>query len=248
MTYETLTVRREAPACFVTLTRPGIDQQMVRDLQDVLRDCEETAQIVVLEGSTEVFCSGADFTAYVSGEGERAADPRALYDLWLRLARGPFVSIAHVRGKASAGGIGFVAACDIALADATAEFSLPELLFGLFPACVLPFLIRRIGFQKAHYLTITTMPVSVDQALAWGLVDAYDRDSAMLLRRHLMRLRHLSKAGVRRYKRYRETLDPMLDCAREGAVAANLEIFADPDNRAALGRFALAGLFPWEDI
>jgi len=62
--------------------------------------------------------------------------------LWLRLATVRTVTISHVRGKANAGGIGFVAASDIVLADETAQFSLSELLFGLYPACVLPFLIR----------------------------------------------------------------------------------------------------------
>nr|WP_269820011.1 enoyl-CoA hydratase-related protein [Bacillus velezensis] len=42
-------------------------------------------------------------------------------------------------GVANAGGIGFVAASDIVIADDTAVFSLSELLFGLFPAMVLPF-------------------------------------------------------------------------------------------------------------
>lgn len=95
-----------------------------------------------------------------------------MYDLWLRLATGPYVTISHVRGKANAGGLGFVAASDIVLANETAQFSLSELLFGLYPACVLLFLIRRIGFQRAHYFTLMTQPISAKQACEWGLVDA----------------------------------------------------------------------------
>jgi len=120
----------------------------------------------------------------------------------LRLATGPYVTIAHVRGTANAGGVGFVAASDIVLADETAQFSLSELLFGLYPACVMPFLIRRIGFQKANYFTMMTKPISAMLACEWGLVDAVEPVSEVLLRRHLQRLRRLSKTAIRRYKTY----------------------------------------------
>src|SRR5262249_17859419 len=148
---------------------------------------------------------GADFNALAKQpeHARRGADaPRALYDLWLRMATGPYVTVAHVRGKANAGGVGFAAACDIVLADDTAQFSLSELLFGLSPACVLPSLIRRIGCQKAHYLTLLTQPIGAAQALQWGLADAVEAESDALLRRHLSRLRRLSKQAVRRYKSY----------------------------------------------
>ena len=36
---------------------------------------------------------------------------------------------------------------------------------------VLPFLIRRIGRQHAHYLTCTTQPIGAQRAEQWGLVD-----------------------------------------------------------------------------
>src|SRR6185503_19576776 len=122
-----------------------------------------------------------------------------MYDLWLRMATGPYVTIAHVRGTANAGGVGFVAASDIVLADETAQFSLSEMLFGLMPACVMPFLIRRIGFQRAHYMTLMTQPISVNQAYGWNLVDAHEKLSDALLKRHLMRLKCLSKNSIVRY-------------------------------------------------
>jgi polyketide biosynthesis enoyl-CoA hydratase PksH len=169
-----------------------------------------------------------------------------LYDLWTDLATGPYVTIAHVRGKANAGGIGFVAACDIVLADERAVFSLSELLFGLFPACVLPFLIRRIGVQKAHYMTLMTVPIPVQEAHRWGLVDAYAADSADLLRRHLLRLRRLSKSAIQRYKQYLSALDTFLAASRMPAVAGNREVFSDPENLEKIARFVATGQFPWE--
>ena len=146
-----------------------------------------------------------------------------------------------VRGKANAGGVGFVVASDIVLADQTAQFSLSELLFGLFPALVLPFLIRRIGFQKAHCLTLMIQPISVEQAYAWGLVDACDVQSESLLRKHLLRLRRLSKMGIIRYKRYMSRLYDWLLQSKSLAVAANREVFSDPRNLEWIFRYAETG-------
>jgi polyketide biosynthesis enoyl-CoA hydratase PksH len=216
----------------------------------VLEQCEEAIKVVVLEGTPEVFCFGADFQGIHDTAASGLAtenNPEPLYNLWLKLATGPYITIAHVRGKANAGGIGFVAASDIVLADQTAVFSLSELLFGLFPACVLPFLIRRVGFQKAHYLTVMTQPITVQQAHTWGLVDAYEAQSESLLRKHLLRLRRLSKTGILRYKQYMHQLNDVLLQSKPLALAANREIFSDPQNLEKIFRFVEQGLFPWEN-
>ncbi|MCG8615751.1 MAG: enoyl-CoA hydratase/isomerase [Desulfobacterales bacterium] len=252
MGYETINVRYDGTVCFLRLNRPAaenaINALMVEECRQVLRTCEEEATVVVLEGLPDVFCTGADFSevmAHVNG-GKAAPDPEPLYDLWLQLATGPYVTIAHVRGKVNAGGVGFVAACDIALADETVRVSLSEMLFGLFPACVLPFLIRRTGYQKAHYLTLTTAPVAVEKALDWGLIDACEPNSDALVRKHLLRLRRLSKAGITRYKRYMNGLSGLPLQMKPEAVAANKEIFADPDILGDIVRYRTEGKFPWE--
>jgi len=250
MGYETIKVDFQDTVCYLQIDRPEanntINGRLVAECNDVLSACEESATVVVLSGTPEVFCFGADFKAIAGRTEEQGDGPEPLYDLWMRLATGPYVTISHVRGKANAGGIGFVAASDIVLADETAQFSLSELLFGLFPAVVLPFLIRRIGFQKAHYLTLMTQPIAAKQALEWGLVDALEPQSEGLLRRHLQRLRRLSKPAIRRYKSYMSRISGPLQELKAPAVAANREIFSDADNLSAITRYVEHGLFPWE--
>lgn len=253
MTYETIDVKFQESCCFLRFDRAEanntINAQFIAECNDVLSACEESATIVVLSGSPEVFCLGADFNA-IAGASKQTHDqehsPGPLYDLWLRLATGPFVTISHVRGKANAGGLGFVAASDIVLADESAQLSLSELLFGLYPACVLPFLIRRIGFQKSHYLTLMTQPLSAKQACEWGLVDAYEPLSEALLRRHLGRLRRLPKIAIRQYKNYMTRINAPLHSLKLSAVAANREMFSDAGNLEGITRFVQQGLFPWE--
>jgi len=253
VTYETIKVQFQESICFLQIDRPEanntINGQLVAECNDVLSVCEESATVVVLSGSPDVFCYGADFKTIANPlkkTHERDDGPGPMYDLWLRLATGPYVTISHVRGKANAGGVGFVAASDIVLADESAQFGLSELLFGLYPACVLPFLIRRVGFQKAHYLTLMTQPISAKQACEWGLVDACDHLSEALLRRHLQRLRRLSKIAIRRYKTYMSRVGAPLQNLKSPAVAANLEIFSDADNLQAITRYVEKGVFPWE--
>jgi len=254
MSYQTIRVRFQEPVCFIKFHRPlannTINDKMIEECHQVLEKCEESITIVVLEGLPEVFCFGADFQGMhdkiASGQrSEQSQEP--LYELWLKLATGPYITISHVRGKANAGGMGFVAASDIVLADQTAQFSLSELLFGLFPACVQPFLIRRIGFQKAHYMTLMTQPISVQEAHTWGLVDAYDVESESLLRKHLLRLRRLSKKGILRYKRYVSELYDLLLQSKSLALAANKEVFSDSSNLEGIFRYIEKGQFPWTD-
>jgi len=254
VSYQSISVRFADATCFVNLvgaeSKGVITPRLVTELLEVLDRCERSASIIVLSGSPEVFCNGADFgqlsqpTALCDTAGDTG--PERLYEVWARLAGGPYVTIAQVRGKANAGGIGFVAACDIVLAEDTAVFSLSELLFGLFPACVLPFLWRRVGFQRAHYMTLTTQVVPAAQAQQWGLVDATAANSDLLVQRHLSRLRPLTKAAVHRYKTYAMRLRGDLQECRAAAIAANHEVFNDPENLRGIRKYVEHGVFPWE--
>lgn len=251
--YDTVRVRMEDSICHLQLYRPEYNNTINRVLVD---DCTEAiamhaaqCTVLVLHGLPEVFCFGADFQEIrhgLSSSTEVSPQPDRMYDLWLQLTQGPFVSVAAVSGKVNAGGVGFVAACDIVLADETAIFSLSELLFGLFPACVLPFLMRRIGPTKAHYLTLTTQPLTARDAQSWGLIDRCEPALEALLHRHLLRLRRLSRPAVARYKSYMSSLDDTLTTARTTALKANLAVFKDRDNLAAITRYVDTGKFPWE--
>lgn len=250
--FEAIRVRGAGPVCRVQFHRPEsnntINDAMIRECHEVLRGCERDGTgVVVFEGLPEVFCFGADFTAYSEGERQGAYDPSPLFDLWLRMASGPYITVSHVRGKANAGGVGFVAASDVVIADPTATFSLSELLFGLYPAMVLPFLVRRIGYQRANYMTLMTKAINAPQAADWGLADAVAERSGALVSQHLSRLSKLPTDGIARYKRFMNAQIEPVERHRAGAVAANREIFADDRNLDRIARFVEHGIYPWEN-
>jgi polyketide biosynthesis enoyl-CoA hydratase PksH len=255
MKYETLKIRKDNLSCYIQFYRPGannsINDRLSAEFEHTLAMCKaEDVKIIVLEGLPDVFLFGADFKELhdklASGRFEDI-DPEPGYELLKTLATGPFITVSHVRGRVNAGGIGFVAASDIVVADRTAVFSLSEMLFGLLPAIVMPFLIRRVGFQRAKYLTLMTKPVSVDEAHAWGLVDAVDHDSESLLRKHLLRLTRLPPTGVKRYKAYIGKLEPLIYKAKPFAMEAFREVFSDPINLEAISRFVESGFVPHKD-
>lgn len=258
LTYQTINAQFHGSTCRIRLCQPdsenAITNRLVSELADVLAICENTTRqksqavsVVVIEGLPDVFCTGADFRQ-ISEQNDDVGmvDAERLYQLWMQLASGPFVTIAHVRGRVRAGGVGFVAACDIVLADESATFALSELMFGLFPACVLPFLIRRVGVQKSHYMTLTTMPISVQEAHASGLVDAYSEESESLLRKHLIRLSRLSNSAIFEYKEYMHQLSDILLRSRSLAVATNHRLFSSQENLDRIRRYVNEGKFPWE--
>jgi len=253
LTFQTLIVERLNEVCTVTLNRPDsnncINNVLIAELNSVLDECYESVRIVVLQGSEEYFCFGADFKEIQHGvEHDKSCvvNPEPLYDLWVKLCCGPFISIAHVRGKVNAGGIGFVASCDIVISDEKAVFSLSEMLFDLVPACVMPFLVRRIGISKSNRMTLMTLPIDSATALNWGLVDAVGSNSIELLRRHMLRLRRLSKQGITSYKSYVNGMDPTVSDLKQKAIDKNIEVFTNPRNIQNITRYVANGQFPWD--
>lgn len=251
---QTLKVRLEGTVCFIQIYRPEanntINRQLILEFTEVLKMCEQQASVVVVEGLPEVFCFGADFDALSnsvsSGEVEDSVVGE-LYDIWFKLATGPYVSVAHVRGQVNAGGVGFVASCDMVIADHSVVFSLSELLFGLYPACVIPFLARRIGMQKANYFTVSTQTINLEQAHQWGLVDLPAADSAVMLNRQLLRLRRLRKASIAHYKNYIRGLDDSLQSSRASALHNNEQMHLIPGVVEGIVRYVQTKQFPWEN-
>ena len=101
-----------------------------------------------------------------------------------------------------AGGMGLVAASDLVFAHSNATFSLSEVLWGLLPAMVMPFLIRRVGYQNAYRLTLTASTINADEARAMYLADEVGEDIESRLQAMTRRLGRVQVETVKDLKNY----------------------------------------------
>jgi 3-carboxymethyl-3-hydroxy-acyl-[acp] dehydratase len=203
------------------------------------------SRALVLTGTGGRFCSGMDLTdAAEDAHAEHGSG--AFYDLLTRFATCRVAVVSIVDGAAHGGGVGLVAASDLVIAGARARFSLPEALWGLLPCAVLPFLIRRTGFQPAYAMALRTQPITATQALGYRLVDEVAEDPVAAQRVLLARLARLPAAAVPDLKRYAAELSPVPTGAKMAAVREFTRLSASPPVRHALSRYASDGLFPWE--
>jgi methylglutaconyl-CoA hydratase len=164
----------------VMLNRPDVhnafDPEMVDALTATLRKLESTPSVraIVLTGSGKNFCAGADidhmkrsarFSREQNLENARAT---ALMLHTLHTLEKP--TIACVRGAARGGGVGLVAACDIAIAERGATFRLSEVKLGIIPAMISPYVIAAMGPHHAHRYMLSGEELDSAEAFRTGLV------------------------------------------------------------------------------
>jgi methylglutaconyl-CoA hydratase len=137
---------------------------------------DDGVRAVVLAARGPAFCAGADLDWMRRMAGysfdENRADARALADMLRTIHECPKPTIARVHGDAYAGGMGLVAACDIAVAASTANFCLSETRLGLIPATISPYVIRAMGEQAARRYALTAERFDAAEALRLGFVHA----------------------------------------------------------------------------
>ena len=131
-------------------------------------------RVVVLSGDGPSFCAGADVTWMRKAGGYSREENEADAERMARMLRAidacpkPVVALAH--GAAIGGGVGLVAAADIAIAAEGTVFSLAEVKLGILPAVISPYVLRAIGPRSARDLFLTGDRFDAREAHRIGLV------------------------------------------------------------------------------
>jgi len=177
-----LTVVQSGGVARVTLDRPQIrnafDDALISALTTALRglDADESVRAVVLAGNGPAFCAGADLNwmKRMAGYGyeQNLADAQALAAMLRTLDRMAKPTVARVQGAAFAGGVGLVAACDIAIGVPEAKFCLSEAKLGLSPATISPYVVRAMGERMARRYFLTAEVFDAAEACRIGLLSA----------------------------------------------------------------------------
>lgn len=174
-------VRIDASVATVVLSRPddgnAFTRSMLAELREALEDLhrEKRVRAIVLTGAGDAFCVGRDPRENAASDdeaadlvrwGEQADEYRELLVAMLEL---PKPLIAAVNGPATAGGAGFVLACDVAVACEAAEFGFPEPRRGVVAGVAAPLLAFRVGAGLAARLLVTAAPIPAAEAHRTGI-------------------------------------------------------------------------------
>ncbi len=187
--YSTLLINYNGSRATVTFNRPDVhnafNSNMIDELATAFREIEGNKQIrlVILTGAGKSFCAGADLNwmrAVKDAPYEvNLAESNRLADLFWQMYSFPLPIIARVNGAAIGGGTGFVAVCDIAIAARSSKYSFSEVKIGVVPACIGPYVIRKLGEGRARELFITGERMGADRAHEVGLVNAVVDDDLL---------------------------------------------------------------------
>jgi polyketide biosynthesis enoyl-CoA hydratase PksH len=254
MNYETIIINKTEFGQEIILNRPerknSINSKMAEEISNALKRAEEKGiSVVVLKGQEGFFCTGMDFEAFTNSDPNNSESFSPDYMELLRyISLFPGIVISLVDGEVMAGGVGLVAASDLVIATQKARFSLSEALWGLLPAMVTPYLIRRIGFQNAYRMTLTTMPVSAARAYEINLADEFtesEKEANETLKRIWLRVGKLSTNTIKEMKEYFRKMWIITEETEETAKAEIIKLTGMPQVRENIENFVKYGKFPW---
>jgi methylglutaconyl-CoA hydratase len=173
-------VRHDAGVRTLTLDSPAnrnaLSTRLLDQLAGALHDAttDRDVRVVVLTGAGTVFCSGADLSERGSGA------PNRMPEILTGMVGSPVPVIARVNGHARAGGLGLIAAADLAVAPAAATFAFTEVRVGVAPAMILVPALRVVEPRFLARAVLTGEPFGAAEAQGAGLLSAIVEDEHAL--------------------------------------------------------------------
>nr|AIR74915.1 enoyl-CoA hydratase/isomerase-like protein [Chondromyces crocatus] len=245
---------REGSVTRVTLTHPSTGnaldcaalEQLVGALRAAVSDAACRALVVSSVGPR--FCSGADVFTQADDAPEREASMRAFVECMTLLCASSMPTIACVEGDALGGGVGLAAACDIVLASEEVTFTLSEVIFGMIPALITPFLLRRLTLGRLRYMMVSSRAIPAREAREAGLVDEVVPGGEMeaTLARQLGRIGRSSPPAIATGKAYLDGFGPGgLEARTSAAMALQQEWLKRPEVMEGIQMFADGFSPPW---
>jgi len=166
----------------VTLNRPEVrnafNDEVIAELTAAFTQLGQDSQVraIVLAAEGPAFCAGADLNWMRRmadySHAENLADAAQLAEMLRVIYTCPKPTVARIQGDVYAGGMGLVAACDMAVSVDSANYCLSEVKLGLYPATISPYVIRAMGARAAHRYFLTAERFDTAEALRIGFVHA----------------------------------------------------------------------------
>ncbi|MHC4597390.1 MAG: enoyl-CoA hydratase-related protein [Planctomycetota bacterium] len=243
-------IKSEPPYAWVTINRPEVrnafDGDTLSEFARAFRafPAGEPVRVVFLAGAGGFFSAGADLK-WMKGDGaggeeafRRSSD--VLADALQAIAECPLPTVALVEKGAMGGAVGFVAACDFALAEEGARFRTSEVRLGLAPAVVGPYLLRRLGDRAVRDLFLRGEFLDAEGAKRLGLVQRVVPAGELFTAckayvRPLLQGGPQALAAVKEMLRLLPALSP--EGAREYTAALIAKLRAGPEGQEGMAAF-----------
>ena len=219
--------------------RNALSGRLVGQLLDALEGAaaDRAINAIVITGNGPVFCSGADLSDPPSNEsGNRFSYP----DVLQAIIACPKPVVAKVNGHARAGGLGLIAACDIAVAPDDATFAFTEVRLGLVPAIIAVACRRVMDARSLARLSLVGEAFDAAEAVTSGLLtrcvarDSFDENVAALL----AEIHRTEPNAVATTKRLLDDLASMsLPDGFAHAAAISTSAFDSPEGREGIAAF-----------
>jgi methylglutaconyl-CoA hydratase len=178
MQYQMLTVEKRSVFLWCGLNRPDVrnafNPEMIAELASLPALLDPFIRAVVLYGEGPVFSAGGDLNWMRQSldltHSQNFEDAMALAGMLKTLNTLPVPLVGMIHGAAMGGGLGLVSVCDYAIAQFDTQFSFSEARLGIIPACIAPFVLRKIGPGHARALFATAERFSAQKAYDIGLI------------------------------------------------------------------------------
>jgi methylglutaconyl-CoA hydratase len=180
MNWQSIDITMHERVATVTLDRPDVrnafNEATIAELALAFDELgrDEDVRAIVLAANGPAFCAGGDLNwmkkmaAY--SDAENLDDATKLADMLRTIYLCPKPVVAKIQGDCYAGGMGLVAACDVAVAVEEANFCLSEVKLGLIPATISPYVIKAMGENAARRYFLTAERFSAAEAHRIGFV------------------------------------------------------------------------------
>lgn len=190
MNFSSILIEVDGPVGILTLNKPdrhnAFDETLIAEITAGLRQLEADPEVrvVVLSATGKSFCAGADLNwmkrAAAYTPEQNLDDARKLGELLRTLNELAKPTVGRIQGPAYGGGVGLVAACDVAVATYDALFALTEVKLGLVPAVISPYVVTALGERQARRYMLSAERFSAAEAYRLGLVHEIVPDEAQL--------------------------------------------------------------------
>jgi enoyl-CoA hydratase/carnithine racemase len=177
-------IDKRGPVLWLTINRPEQRNALTSDVLGALtgalcgaKDDPTLRAIVITGAGDKAFCAGGDLKSAASKDGGGFRAPRgvvenALATFYAEVERCTLPLVARVNGHAMGGGLGLVAACDLAVTADDVLFATPEVKVGLYPLLITAYLMRIVPRRKLAEMALVGEPLDATRAVEYGIVNA----------------------------------------------------------------------------